>query len=789
MPKDNDSAGKNLQDHADSSKDDAKDSVDASRNGAQSSVTAGSSVQLTLPTSVEKFQPQSGKWKRWVKRLETTFELFQVQDEVTRTRMLLHYMGAEAYDKLSDRVAPKEPEDLRYNEIVQELTVCYDPAPLEIVEIYNFHTSRQEENETIDEFLSRLRKLSANCGFACSVCDNLNKTLRNQFVTGLKNQTMRNRIMEKRNLTLDLAIDIAKAMEASEKGGQIITKGNNESQEVHKVEEKINTLQQRENNHPKETKQPLDNRATGAVPKKPLKCFRCGYTTHLADRCVHINTKCNLCSKIGHVQRVCQSRNVKDGKEALNTIENIMYVEEGLIRKVCLDVQVEKKWLTFEVDSGSPISVISLLDRDRFFPDLQILPTKRKFAGYNNVKIDIIGFVEVSVQVEGRLLRGANLYIADVPSKQPLMGRDWISKFNWLDWNKVIKENSEGCKEQINEISCVKNYVSSLKTEFKELFAETMGKITDFQAELKLKEGAQPKFLKARPAPFAKREAIEREIDEKVKEGVWVKVNQSQWATPVVAIPKTSGRVRLCGDYSVTINPELIVDKHPLPTTEELFADMAGGEKFSKLDLSQAYLQMEVRQEDRELLTLNTHKGLYQPTRMMYGVASAVAIWQRMMENELRDIPGVKVFLDDIRVTGPNDETHYQRLREVLRRFNARNMRINFEKCEFFANEIEYCGYVIDKNGIHKDRKKVDALIKMPTPKTKDDRADIQRSDSMESLASSDSFHDAVSEEGSICGEGELHLDTAANSGPAEPETNGLRRSKREIKPPIRLNL
>lgn len=67
------------------------------------------------------------------------------------------------------------------------------------------------------------------------------------------------------------------------------------------------------------------------------------------------------------------------------------------------------------------------------------------------------------------------------------------------------------------------------------------------------------------------------------------------------------GAVRLCGDYKVTLNTVLVVDEHPLPTIEELFSKMAGGEKFSKIDLNQAYLQLEVHPDDRHLLTLSTH--------------------------------------------------------------------------------------------------------------------------------------------------------------------------------------
>ena len=124
-----------------------------------------------------------------------------------------------------------------------------------------------------------------------------------------------------------------------------------------------------------------------------------------------------------------------------------------------------------------------------------------------------------------------------------------------------------------------------------------------------------------------------------------VKVNSSDYATPVVPVLKRDNTVHLCGDYSVTLNPNLIVDEHPLPTTDEMFASLADCKHFCKIDLQQAYLQMEVEEASSKLLTINTHKGLYRPTRLMYGVASACAIWQREMENILNGIEGFAYYL------------------------------------------------------------------------------------------------------------------------------------------------
>nr|CAI5857664.1 unnamed protein product [Callosobruchus analis] len=124
-----------------------------------------------------------------------------------------------------------------------------------------------------------------------------------------------------------------------------------------------------------------------------------------------------------------------------------------------------------------------------------------------------------------------------------------------------------------------------------------IGKIKNNQAESHLKEGTRPVFMKARPVPFALQPLVEEEMDNLVSQRVLEKIDMSEWATPIVHVVKSNAKVRLCGDFKVTLNPEILVDDHPLPTIDEIFAKMDGGVKFSKIDHSKAYLHLEVKPE------------------------------------------------------------------------------------------------------------------------------------------------------------------------------------------------
>ena len=150
---------------------------------------------------------------------------------------------------------------------------------------------------------------------------------------------------------------------------------------------------------------------------------------------------------------------------------------------------------------------------------------------------------------------------------------DWLKHLT-LDWQNIsnVFENKEVENSTVS--------ISEVLSEFKEVFEESLGTVKNAKTRLALKPDATPKVLAPRPIPYALKTSVEKEIKRLESEKTWERVTYSEWATPLVPIAKSDGGVRLCGDYKVTLNPQLQVEQHPLPNPSDMFATLTGCKVF-----------------------------------------------------------------------------------------------------------------------------------------------------------------------------------------------------------------
>ena len=320
---------------------------------------------------------------------------------------------------------------------------------------------------------------------------------------------------------------------------------------------------------------------------------------------------------------------------------------------------------------------------------------------YTGERIQVLGVADVKVEHNGQI---TTLPLIIVPGeKPPLLGRNWLSNLQ-LDWRKIFS------------IQSLRNLQDVLDS-YSEVFEDGLGTVKGITAKIYVDTASVPKFHKARPVPFSLREKVEQELEHLQQQGIIEPVPFSEWAAPIVPVVKRDRSVHICGDYKVTINQAAKLDKYPIPRIKDLFASLSGGQKFSKLDLSHAYQQIELDQESRWYVTINTHKGLFTYNRLPFGVASVLSIFQRVMESVLQGIPGDCTYIDDILVTGQDEQEHLEHLKELLRRLKEAGMRLKKEKCRFLLPSVDYLGHTISAEGLRTSDTKVEAILQATAPR------------------------------------------------------------------------
>lgn len=345
--------------------------------------------------AIDSFDPASATWKRWLQRLSGAFKVFGMEDHM-RVPYLLHYVGSAAFDMLCDRLDPVDPYAESFESLVKKLEEFYDPAPLEIAENYIFHQRRQEEQENVQQFMAALHKLSINCKFG-----QYHKTaLRNQLVFGLRSKKAQTRLLEKKDLTLDEAINIAVTMELTEKGtAQMSTNTNGRNMSPARVNyvkagkkpitKNLASKSSTKNAVPKNTNnQPgrFRDKSVGKFHKqnpanKNIKCYRCGQPHYATECTMSKDVICHKCNKPGHIRTVCKSK--YGAATSLDCIEEINSVEHTAFRdKFLRTLEVNGKYINFEIDTGAAVTIMSEYDKFLYFKNVTVQNTNVKLVSY-----------------------------------------------------------------------------------------------------------------------------------------------------------------------------------------------------------------------------------------------------------------------------------------------------------------------------------------------------------------------------------------------------------------------
>ena len=481
--------------------------------------------------------------------------------------LFLTLLGQSAFTKLKTLVSPTLVSELTLDQVMEHLIGHYKPQTIEIAERFKFFRRHQLGGESTTDFMSELRRLAKTCNFG----NYLETAIRDQFVCGLRNTKTQRELLCVPELTAQIALHKARAAEAVYKETLAI-KGSTSNAETHSI-------------------------------RLAKACNRCGKTDHMAVNCKFKTAKCHFCQKIGHLARVCMAKNRNkppvrtdatqakaETKKPKNDVHQLETVDPeltdssseddhlhtilqlgGKSDKFLYTATINGIEVEMELDSGADRSTVPwTLFQAKLAGVCKLMPTNVALYQYDKSHLKIKGQCKVTVQVLGRKIV-TTLIVVDVNHQVPLFGRDWMVSFG-LDLPTIFKQTLQVC-HAISSNTVIESFVS----EFRDVFKEELGILQGIEATIELNPTAVPRFCKNRPVPFALKEKVETLLKAQVAQGELRPVDRSDWATPIVVVPKSDRGIRICGDFKVTINPVICPQVFPLPTPEEMFSALANG--------------------------------------------------------------------------------------------------------------------------------------------------------------------------------------------------------------------
>jgi len=312
---------------------------------------------------------------------------------------------------------------------------------------------------------------------------------------------------------------------------------------------------------------------------------------------------------------------------------------------------------------------------------------------------------------------GAMIQDPEIDRQSPSYQKEWrgvrdevVAKATELDAPDKIR--LEGIFEEFFDIMRLKH--------------EPPGEVKTYEVEIKLKK-YEPIYIR----PYALSDVIQEEIDRQL--GVMLKhkiirPSISEWNFPIVAVKKKIldlqhdkvHDIRMCIDFR-PMNDITEEMTWPIPTVEDTLRRLGGAKFFTTLDVLSGFWTLPVKEQHRKYLAFATKLAHYEFCRMPFGWINSPFHFQRYMQTQIADKNRdcCQVYIDDIIIYSKDKEEHFQHIRKVLKILAEEGLYLKMMKVHAFQPQIEYLGHIISREGIKKDPKKVEAILKCKDPVNK----------------------------------------------------------------------
>ena len=638
------------------------------------------------------------EWEKWIRRFNRfriASELHKKSEEI-QVDSLIYAMGPSADDVLTT-FEFDEGEEAKFDVVKAKFDQYFNVRRNVIYERAKFNQCRQEVEESAEEFITSLYCLAENCAYGALK----EEMIRDRIVVGVRDAKLSEKMQLETALTLAMAVKMVRECESIKKQ-QAVVRTDKMPQSVNV--DAVKTAKQKKFRK-KQTSKPQASTGQSQKSAKPY-CQRCGKPSH-ANRldCKALNAVCHKCSRKGHFANVC--------KTPLNVNEVAAEIDEsfaGLFlgevhgqsdtqsKQWKADVDVNGHKVNFKLDSGADVSAIPEVIFNQMASPLALVKPDKKLYGPCRTTLNCKGKFKAVLRHEQKCCT-EDVYVVE-GLEGSLLGRNACQRL-----------------EMIARVDAVEGKTTSevYQQRYPKLF-KGLGCIKG-EYEIKTDETVEPFNLTApRRIPIPLLPKVKEEIAHMENLGVIECVEQpTKWCSLIVVVPKSNGRVRICGDF-VQLNRAVQREVYQMPSTEETLAKLAGAKIVTKLDANSGFWQRKLSDSCKLLTTFITPWGRYCFSRLPFGISSAPEHFQKVMSRILDGLPGQVCQVDDILVFGETQEQHDHRLADVLERLQQADVTLNVEKYKFSQDKVQFLGHVVGNGGVEVDPNKVEAISEMKAP-------------------------------------------------------------------------
>ena len=656
----------------------------------------------------------ASRWALWLREFNTFLLASGITDKKRQRALLLYQAGPqvrEIFAQLTDVGGDSDFELAK-----EKLTQYSEPQKNRRYEVYRFRELKQGEKESLDQFHTRLRNMAKVCDF-----HDADFEIEEQIIIGGRSSRIRKRALRDPAYTLKEMLIDGRRDETS-------------SYQAKDIESRVEETPVANRFHVQRSK---------SANSQQRKCYSCGGAWPHEQQCPAKGKLCRNCHKSDHFASVCRSKSKAKGQTSNQTavkppsgkrnLMNPLHLHKHhdtdssddeymyTIKDTSLNkhtgcpyakVKIGGQSISLMVDTGASINV---LDRNTFekLRAVKLHPTKIKAYPFTSKQpVEFKGKFETMVESKSKYCI-TTFYVMHEKDIGCLLSGSTAQELG------VVKFNLNTIADKTGSLVNTKDHVvQRIIQEYKEVFTG-LGKLKNNAVKLNIDKEAIPQAQPQRRIPFHIRKKVKHAVQELLKEDIIEAVPETQptpWVSPIVAVPKKNGSIRICVDMRMA-NQAIHRVRYPIPTVNDISFDLNGAKYFSKLDLAQAYHQLPLSETSRYITTFSTNIGLFRYKRLAYGINASAEIFQHALQQSLQGIQGVCNIADDIIVHGKTRKEHDTALRNCLHRLFEQGLTLNSQKCSFLQPTLSFFGQIFSAEGTRPDPKRVTDLQNLSTPR------------------------------------------------------------------------